>query len=86
MWTPEDLRRELAEINNLTQLGNLINRWKNRPINEEDWIWSIDNEENPIMNNIVIDKNWPCPQKFICPKCLKFGTDNWGKLKAHIGK
>ena len=86
VWTPEDLRRELAEINNLTQLENLINRWKNRPINEEDWIWSIDNEENPIMNNIVIDKNWPCPQKFICPKCLKFGTDNWGKLKAHIGK
>lgn len=83
---PIDILRELRAAQNLDDINNLINRWKGKLINREQWTENPDELYNPIINNIVINQRWPAPNKFICYKCLKYGANTYKKVEEHLRK
>jgi len=86
LFDPETLRRDLMSVRDKNDLRRVRQKWNRKEVN--DSLFGIDApvEENPLMWNVVISREWPEIGLFVCPDCLTFADDVNINFRNHASR
>ena len=84
--TPENLINDIKNANNKYEIKQVINKWKDKELNETLFMCNTDRLKIPILNIIAYEKRWPGVGQFACTQGDGCAFDNTLHLKQHETK